>query len=311
MDALKGIEEFAGIGHIEARAVVPYKIYLFYSIGQDPEFYHGMLSFVREFPGIAEEILEDNQDQPQIAIHNKTVGDSEFHLPFRTVRGKTPGYPPGNIGQVDMLIRHLLPRYLGKAQQIVDEQAHLRYRGNDPVQETVCSRIESVCIIIQKNLTETGYRPQRSTQVVGDGVRKRLKLPIDHYQLIIQPFQRVGLLAADVGQHQATHSRPGFILRNGGFQTSPEGGSGMTYQSQFACLRFTRLEKLFSELMVDFLIFFENESENWLLQQISPSHSQEDGGCKIGFQNQPLVADKAIADRGEIVEIDETLLRGF
>ena len=58
------------------------------------------------------------------------------------------------------------------------------------------------------------------------------------------------------------------------------------------------------------LVGIDNEMGDRLLDQRASGNAQKGGGGEVGFQNQPLFAERDIADRRQIVEVEITRPRG-
>ena len=60
-------------------------------------------------------------------------------------------------------------------------------------------------------------------------------------------------------------------------------------------------------LIVNVLIFFEDELADWLLVQFDPFSAQQSSSGEVSLQDQPLLSDGKIAHRRHVVEVEIAL----
>ena len=82
-------------------------------------------------------------------------------------------------------------------------------------------------------------------------------------------------------------------------------------QPQFALLGFAPLKQFFAPQVVDILILFEDEARDRLLHQRAVGSAQKSGGGEIGFQDQSLFGQSAVAHRGQVIKVEIARPSGF
>ena len=79
------------------------------------------LVFSREFPGIAEEVIEHHHEQLLVAEGGQTFRDDEGGSPSRIRRLQPCGNLPDQGAQVNGLPLQLFPQQLRQVQQVIDK----------------------------------------------------------------------------------------------------------------------------------------------------------------------------------------------
>jgi hypothetical protein len=75
MQAREGLEQRVGVGHREASAVIPHKIRRLATDLRDTQLNDGVRSLTGEFPGVAEQVLQSDPEQPGIAADGELRRD--------------------------------------------------------------------------------------------------------------------------------------------------------------------------------------------------------------------------------------------
>ncbi len=82
-------------------------------------------------------------------------------------------------------------------------------------------------------------------------------------------------------------------------------------QPQLVFLWFARLKELFPVQVVDVLILFEDEAGDRLPDQRAAGHAQQCGSGEVGFQEQSMLRQGAVAHRGQVIEVEIARPPGF
>ena len=139
----------------------------------------------------------------------------------------------------------------------------------------------------------------------GRALRQRAELPFGlGHCLLASPT------LADVADYRAASGSSHVVPRQRRLQTGPEGTGGGPQHAQLGDLRLAGPEQLLAMQVVDILVLVEEETGYGLVHQSAPGHSQQVGDRQVGLLDQAGLGDRAVPDRGEVVEIEIALPRG-
>jgi len=73
---------------------------------------------------------------------------------------------------------------------------------------------------------------------------------------------------------------------------------------QIALLRLERIQEVLPAQVVELLVFLGDEGGQAPSDQRVALPAEERGGGEVCLEDQPLFADRAVADRGQVVEVE-------
>ena len=112
------------------------------------------------------------------------------------------------------------------------------------------------------------------------------------------------LVRGDVNQRHAACGRAVFVHPCGHLQMREEGGPVMPDHPEIALLRLPRLQEALPAPVVEVLTFLGDKCGQAPSDQRAAPQVEECGGGEVRFEDQALLAERAIADRGQIVEVE-------
>ena len=125
------------------------------------------------------------------------------------------------------------------------------------------------------------------------------------FKFLIRP-----LALGDIAYHDAVHDSAIGALHGGGGQMRPEHRPVIFSHPQIARPRFPDFKDLLAVQVVDVLGLPGDEPAEKLLDQSASVRAQQGRSGKVGLQDLPLLADGAIAHRGQIVQVEIARPRG-
>ena len=133
MEALERAEEFAGVSHVEARAIVAHIERAASVLEGRPELDVAHRPLPGELPGVPQEVLEDDAHQPRVARGFDTVLDAKDHLAVRLTFLELLGDLSGEVAEADRAAPELGARQARQVEEAVDQLPHPLGRCQDPL----------------------------------------------------------------------------------------------------------------------------------------------------------------------------------
>ena len=196
---LKRREQAAGVGLLEPGAVVADEKGLLAAHVVLPDLDLGRLGAGGELPGVVEQLLERELEQPPVGGGAQPVDHGQRHFTRRFGLLQPPPHRQRQRRHVQRRARQRRASDPGQLQQIVDLPRHLPRRGRDARQVLTAVFGKHVAAFVERDLAEALDRAQRRPQVVRNRPRERLDLLIGGGTL--------GLQLLD------TRRQPGYLLR--------------------------------------------------------------------------------------------------
>ncbi|MNQ67432.1 hypothetical protein D3C85_819550 [compost metagenome] len=119
------------------------------------------------------------------------------------------------------------------------------------------------------------------------------------------------LARAEVTQNDAQRRGTIFVCGSARLQMRPQQSATVSGHAQLAGLWFTRGDQLPTQLVENVLIVAKDEARERLLDQFGANHFQQMSSGKVGLEDRALHAERQIAYRGQIIEIEIALLGLF
>ena len=107
---------------------------------------------------------------------------------------------------------------------------------------------------------------------------------------------------SNVRQHNPLQKRVVGALRSIGVELNPSRDSVIVTQTQFTGFGFARNHQLMTMTVKNILIVWHNEFTKSGHGDRTTSDAEQIADCQIGFQNQPLGVQRAIPNRGVMIE---------
>ena len=128
------------------------------------------------FPGIAEQVLERDGQQPRIALGREPVGDDEFDLPLGLTRAQLRRRPSARCATDRPAALKFAARDLRQCQHVVDELRHLLRRFPHIGQILLAVVVELVGIVLEQRQAEAVDAAQRRAQIVRHRIAEGFQL---------------------------------------------------------------------------------------------------------------------------------------
>ena len=215
MQSLVQIEQAIHVAHVEADAVVrntedPATL----RVGGRVQFDRWLRDRCSVFPGVAQQVLENDPQQGRITVRLQVLADSHLDAARRLVSRKGLDHFVGDASQVHGDGGQRLEGEARKLEHGVDHVAHARAAGQDVCQIFARRRVELRRMILQQESGEAVHGPQRRAQVVRDAARKSLGLARE----LFEPAGSIGEVRAQrlLGLRACTQCGD---LRFGGIQS--------------------------------------------------------------------------------------------
>ena len=100
-------------------------------------------------------------------------------------------------------------------------------------------------------------------------------------------------------------------MRRGRLELGPAVLAVLLPEPQLTHLRCACFEELLAVTVVDVLVLADDEPGQRLLDQRTSCHAQKVGGGEVGLDDQPLLAEREVAHRRQIVQIEIPRPRGL
>ena len=112
------------------------------------------------------------------------------------------------------------------------------------------------------------------------------------------------LVRGDVNQRHAACRRAVFVHPGAHLQMRKERGRVLPDHLEVAVLRLARLQEVLPAAVVEVLTFLGDECGQAPSDQSAAPQVEEYGCGEVRFEDQPLLPYRAIADRGQVVEVE-------
>ncbi|MCY1539680.1 hypothetical protein D9M68_752790 [compost metagenome] len=188
MQALEDAKELVLEPHVEPGAVVPHEHHRlagFAGLGADLD--AGLRAFAGVLQRVRDQVEQHDTQHGQIARDHRQIGDAPVDVPARGLWRELPDHLGHQGVQVHRGLAHGLAPHAREGQQIVDQRAHAAGRIGDGGHVAQALVIECRLHALLEQCQKAVDVAQRGTQVVRDGVGKRL-------QFLVRLFQRAGAL---------------------------------------------------------------------------------------------------------------------
>ena len=188
MQSLKRSEQLVGIDRIEAGAVVTHIECRRAPTSCRAHLDRGVIATAGELPGVVEQVLERDAQQPWVARGAQVGRNRDGHLARRRLPPELGDDLRCEIAEIDALGLHVGARDLRQRQDVVDQLAHPLGRVADALDVPSGLRRQGRPGVLDQRLAEAVDAAQRRTQIVRDRVAERLELAVCVLQRAVGRF---------------------------------------------------------------------------------------------------------------------------
>src|SRR6266404_3661295 len=168
METLKCAEQFTDIGHVEARAVITDEISRLAVLLLPTKDYLRPGSLRCKFPGVAQQIVEHDSQQPFIPTRCELFLELEINLSLGLAFFEFSRDRASQVTQVNDFAAHLAARHARQLQHVVNQLRHLLARATHLPKVALTCVVKFVGVVLQQGLAKAVDVTQRRAQVVRD-----------------------------------------------------------------------------------------------------------------------------------------------
>ena len=184
VQTLERLEQLVGVGHVEADTVVTHDEAAGAGtvLAQALQFDHRRGLVAGVFHGVAQQVLQHDAGQPQIAEARQARLDPPGNDTLRLLGLFRLHHLFGDVAEVGLAQLQFALADPGQGQQVGDQGAHAPGRGQHPMEQLLFVRGKATFQLFAQQTGESVDGPQRRFQVVRDGVGEGVELGVELFQ---------------------------------------------------------------------------------------------------------------------------------
>ena len=134
MQTFEGFEQIARVRHVKTRAVVAHEIGAgAVGLRQCSKFNPRARMLCREFPRVAEQILQHHSQQLGVALDSHSLGDDPVHQTVRIFLFQVSGHGIRQGAKIEMVHQQLVSHHIGQRQQGINDVLHVQATPPQPL----------------------------------------------------------------------------------------------------------------------------------------------------------------------------------
>src|SRR4029077_5543244 len=183
--ALEYTEQLVFVLHVKTDSVILNKHDEFLRrVVQPTDFYLSLGPRSSEFHRVRNEITEHQPEQGRITVANRQSPNPPNNFPRLRVRGNFADHGFHQLPKIDSCFLRFGPTDPREGQKIVHQAAHTGSRVENHADVVPTLVVQDGVSVLLQELGESGNMPNRRTQIVRDGIRKRLQFFVCGLQLV-------------------------------------------------------------------------------------------------------------------------------
>ena len=119
----------------------------------------GLRAGAGELPGVLQQVLQDDAQQPRVSYRFELLGDDEIHLALRIALAQLGGDLAGQRGQVHRLAGEFGAGHAREVEQVVDQLPHALGGLLDALQIVPALVVQPIGVLRKEGGAEAIQRP--------------------------------------------------------------------------------------------------------------------------------------------------------
>src|SRR5665213_1705976 len=181
VQAVEGVEELAGVEHVEARAVVAHEPSFLFRVPAEVDDADGLLR--AELDGVAEEVFEGDLGEFGVGPGEEAGLDVERDVAAGVLIAQTGGDGGCEVADVEGLAGNLGAADAGELEQGIDQAAHALDAVTDAADVVAAGIVDGLGIVLFEGAAEAVDGAERRAEVVRDGVTEGFELAVGGFEL--------------------------------------------------------------------------------------------------------------------------------